>query len=202
MATSTSSSKRWSSRVALSAHQLSIVPLFLLITDYVSTLPARFVTRFVAKFDRIDLPFRREAIALSPPALPLPRRSRSRLVAERISPDSGRSRSRQTLAPTKGRLRLLSAFMSASLIGRFGSSAFRLSITTVSMSLAGSCFSSDSYQGPSIMGSEDEAEQSFGRPCRLADSRSKQTYELASSIVPRGTSFHRLVELECPPYPV
>jgi hypothetical protein len=49
------------------------------------------------------------------------------------------------------------------------------------------------------MGFEDEAEQSFGRPCRLADSRSKQTYELASSIVPRGTSFHRLVELECPP---
>src|SRR4029434_9499964 len=34
--------------------------------------------------------------------------------------------------------------MSASLIGRLGSSAFRLSTTTVSMSLAGSCFSSDS----------------------------------------------------------
>ena len=51
----------------------------------------------------------------------------------------------------------------------------------------------------SIMGFEDEAEQSLGRPCRLADSRSKQTYELASSIVPRGTSFHRAVELECPP---
>ena len=54
-------------------------------------------------------------------------------------------------------------------------------------------------QGPSIMGFEDGAEQSFGRPCRLADSRSKQTYELTSSIVPRGTSFHRTVELECPP---
>jgi hypothetical protein len=51
------------------------------------------------------------------------------------------------------------------------------------------------------MGFEDEAEQSLGRPCRLADSRSKRTYELASSIVPRGTSFHRLVELECPPIP-
>ena len=36
--------------------------------------------------------------------------------------------------------------MSASLIGRFGSSAFRLSTSTVSMSLAGSCFSSDSAQ--------------------------------------------------------
>src|SRR5260370_24069901 len=34
--------------------------------------------------------------------------------------------------------------MSASLIGHLGSSAFRLSTTTVSMSLAGSCFSSES----------------------------------------------------------
>jgi hypothetical protein len=38
-------------------------------------------------------------------------------------------------------------------------------------------------------------EQSLGRPCRLADSRSKRTYELTSSIVPRGTSFHRSAEL-------
>ena len=29
--------------------------------------------------------------------------------------------------------------------------------------------------------------------------RSKRTYELTSSIVPRGTSFHRWVELEFPP---
>src|SRR3974377_1217136 len=36
----------------------------------------------------------------------------------------------------------------ASLIGRFGSSAFRLSTSAVSMSLAGSCFSSDSAPGP------------------------------------------------------
>ena len=33
--------------------------------------------------------------------------------------------------------------MSASLIGRLGSSAFRLSATTVSMSLTGSCFFSN-----------------------------------------------------------
>jgi hypothetical protein len=33
----------------------------------------------------------------------------------------------------------------------------------------------------------------------LAVGRSKQTCELTSSIVPRGTSFHRLVELEFPP---
>jgi hypothetical protein len=40
------------------------------------------------------------------------------------------------------------AAMSASLIGRLGSSAFRLSTTTVSMSLAGPCFSSESAPGP------------------------------------------------------
>src|SRR6266566_10002219 len=33
----------------------------------------------------------------------------------------------------------------------------------------------------------------------LAVGRSKRTYELTSSIVPRGTPFHRLVELEFPP---
>ena len=38
--------------------------------------------------------------------------------------------------------------MSASLIGRLGSSAFRLSTATVSMSLTGSCFSSESAPGP------------------------------------------------------
>src|SRR5258705_3106457 len=38
--------------------------------------------------------------------------------------------------------------LSASLIGRLGSSAFRLSTTTVSMSLAGSCFSSESAPRP------------------------------------------------------
>ena len=38
--------------------------------------------------------------------------------------------------------------MSASLIGRFGSSTFRLSTATVSMPLAGSCFSSESALGP------------------------------------------------------
>jgi hypothetical protein len=32
-----------------------------------------------------------------------------------------------------------------------------------------------------------EVEQSFGRPCRQCDCRFKRTYELTSSIVPRGT---------------
>ena len=49
------------------------------------------------------------------------------------------------------------------------------------------------------MGFEDEVEQSFGRPCRQTNGRSKRTCELTSSIVPRGTSFHRSVELEFPP---
>src|ERR1700756_2656176 len=68
----------------------------------------------------------------------------------------------------------------------------------MSMSLTGSRFSSESAPGPSIMGSEDEVEQSFGRPC-VAVGRSKRPSGLTSSIVPRGTPFHRCVELELPP---
>ncbi len=49
------------------------------------------------------------------------------------------------------------------------------------------------------MGVEDKVEQSFGRPCRQTNGRSKRPNELTSSIVPRGTSFHRRVELEFPP---
>ena len=49
------------------------------------------------------------------------------------------------------------------------------------------------------MGFENEVEQSIARPCRQTDGRSKRTCELTSSIVPRGTSFHRSVELEFPP---
>jgi hypothetical protein len=48
------------------------------------------------------------------------------------------------------------------------------------------------------MGFEDEMEQSFGRP-RPSGGRSKRTHELTSSIVPRGTSFHLVVELDFPP---
>ena len=55
------------------------------------------------------------------------------------------------------------------------------------------------HQGPSIMGSEDEVEQSLPRPCRQTNGRSKRTCELTSSIVPRGTSFHHWVELEYSP---
>ena len=48
------------------------------------------------------------------------------------------------------------------------------------------------------MGFEDEVEQSLGRPCRQRNGRSKRTCELTSSIVPRGTSFHRSVEFKIP----
>src|SRR3974377_228925 len=51
----------------------------------------------------------------------------------------------------------------------------------------------------SIMGFEDEAEQSIGRPCRQTDGRYKRPSELTSSIVPQGTSFHRAVELAFSP---
>ena len=67
------------------------------------------------------------------------------------------------------------------------------------MSLTGSCFSSESAPGPSIMGFEDEVEQSYGGLAVETNGRSKRTCELTSSIVPRGTSFHRSVELEFPP---
>src|SRR5262249_43264878 len=64
-----------------------------------------------------------------------------------------------------------------------GSSVFRLSTSSSAMSPTGSRFSSDSAQGPSNMGFEDEVEQSFGRPRRQYDGRSKRTNDLTSSIV-------------------
>jgi hypothetical protein len=45
---------------------------------------------------------------------------------------------------------------------------------------------------PSMQQSQYEVEQSFGRPCRQTNGRSKRTCELTSSIVPRGTSFHHV----------
>ena len=49
------------------------------------------------------------------------------------------------------------------------------------------------------MGFEDKTEQSVTRPYRQGNGGSKRTNELTSSIVPRGTSFHGLVELEFSP---
>ena len=89
--------------------------------------------------------------------------------------------------------------MSASLIGRLRSSAFRLSPPQCRCRSRARASLRNRHQGPSIMGFEDEVEQSIGRPYRQRDGRSKQTCELTSSIVPRGTSFHRSVELKFPP---
>src|SRR5205807_4889734 len=90
--------------------------------------------------------------------------------------------------------------MSASLIGRLGSSAFRLSTnSSVDVAHGLSLLFGFGTKGPSIMGFEDKVEQSFGRPCRQCDGRFKRTYELTSSIVPRGTSLHRWVDLRFPP---
>jgi hypothetical protein len=99
-------------------------------------------------------------------------------------------------------------FAATQQFGRFSNRPFRVKRfqtirrRSVSISLTGSCFSSESAQGPSIMGFEDEAEQSFGRPCQQANGRSKRPSELTSSIVPRGTSFHRRVEFGFPPIAV
>ena len=51
-------------------------------------------------------------------------------------------------APGTKRTNQTGLAMSVSLIGPSGSSTFRLSINAVSMSLAGSCFSSESALGP------------------------------------------------------
>jgi len=58
--------------------------------------------------------------------------------------------------------------MSASLIGRLESSAFRPSTTAVSMSLAGSRFSSESAHRPFHHRIRGRGEQSLPRPCQWA----------------------------------
>jgi hypothetical protein len=71
--------------------------------------------------------------------------------------------------------------MSASLIGRSGSSAFKLS-----MSLAGSCFSSESAHRPFHHGIRRQGGTIFRATLPIAVGRSKRTCELTSSIVPQG----------------
>jgi hypothetical protein len=89
--------------------------------------------------------------------------------------------------------------MPASLIGRSGSSTFRLSINAVSMSLAGSCFSPESAPGPFHHGIRGRGGTISWAALPSIERQDKQTYELTSSIVPRGTSFHRWVDLGFPP---
>jgi hypothetical protein len=89
--------------------------------------------------------------------------------------------------------------LSASLIGRLGSSAFRLSTNSCRCRSRARASLRTRHHGPSIMGFEDEVEQSFGRPCRRCNGRLKRTNELTSSIVPRGTSFPQLGGARFPP---
>src|SRR5260370_2944598 len=89
--------------------------------------------------------------------------------------------------------------MSASLMGRLGSSTVRPSAAAVSMSLTGSCFSSESAPGPFHHGIRRRGGTILWAALPSGDGRSEQTCELTSSIVPRGTPFHRWVELEFPP---
>jgi len=110
----------------------------------------------------------------------------------------GAKRPRGPFLSQSARGRCLEA-MSASLIGHSGSSAFQtIHHYSVDVAHGLALLFGIGTRGPSIMGFEDEVEQSFGRPCRQTNGRSKRTCELTSSIVPRGTSFHRSVELECP----
>src|SRR5262245_34837254 len=87
------------------------------------------------------------------------------------------------------RMRRIGLLTAASLIGHSASSAFQ-TIHHYSVDVAHGLvlLFGIGTRGPSIMGFEDEVEQSFGRPCRQYDCRFKRLYELTSSIVPRGTS--------------
>ena len=118
-----------------------------------------------------------------------------------VCPLGGCSTGPDWLRPLLPRKRTFCAprVMSASLIGRSGSSAFRLPSLRCRCRSRALASLRNRHQGPSIMGSEDEAEQSIGRPCRQTNGGSKRPSELTSSIVPRGTSFHRRAELNYPP---
>ena len=63
------------------------------------------------------------------------------------------------------------------------------------MSLAGSCFSSDSAQRPFQYGILRMRGNNLWVGLTVKCGRSKRTCDLTSSIVPQGTSFHRAVEL-------
>ena len=91
------------------------------------------------------------------------------------------------------------SLMSASLMGRFGSSAIRLPHRTVSMSLTGSCFSPESAPGPFHHGIRERGGPIFRAASPFDERRSKRTCDLTSSIVPRGTSCHRAVEFAFSP---
>src|SRR5215471_7482985 len=74
--------------------------------------------------------------------------------------------------------------MSASLIGRLGQALSGYPPVQCRCRSRARASLRSRHQGPSIMGFEDEVEQSFGRPRRQYDGRSKRTNDLTSSIVP------------------
>ena len=82
--------------------------------------------------------------------------------------------------------------MSASLIGRFGSSVFRRSTALVSMSLTGSCFSSESALRPFQHGVRERGGTIFRSALPLewwqvqADMRSHLIHRPARDIIPPG----------------
>ena len=86
--------------------------------------------------------------------------------------------------------------MSASLIGRLGSSAFRLS-TNSSVDVAHG-LSLLFGLGTKALPAWDSKTRwnNLWRALPSCDGRFKRTYELTSSIVPRGTSFRRWAELD------
>jgi len=52
-------------RAVLSVHQFSVAPIFVQSTDYVATLPARFIARFAAELDLFKLPFKVRGYSIS-----------------------------------------------------------------------------------------------------------------------------------------
>src|SRR5262252_8186300 len=90
--------------------------------------------------------------------------------------------------------------MTASLIGRLGQALLGYPPLQCRCRSRARASLRTRHQGLSIMGFEDKVEQSFARPCRRGNGRFKRTYELTSSIVPRGTSFHRWVDLRFSSY--
>jgi len=81
----------------------------------------------------------------------------------------------------------------------FGVKRFQTIRRSMLVSLAGSCFSSESAPRPFHHRIRRRGGTIFTAALPANNGRSKRTYELTSSIVPRGTSFHCSVDLRFPP---
>jgi hypothetical protein len=97
---------------------------------------------------------------------------------------------RETQRPAAGKWSGRNSAMSASLIGRLGSSTFRLSAAAVSMSLTGSCFSSESAPRPFHHGIRGRGRAIFGAALPSderqvqADMRTHLIHRPARDIIP------------------